>query len=101
MGIYPEVKEILKHNAAIKIFAERLNDKLDCDGVNWNDTALITGCKEIKGHLYKDGEQLDNGNGEEDYYVDQHAGYCEDSYNGTLYFKTDIPGEFICVSFDM
>ena len=52
-------------------------------------------------HLYQGGCRLDNGYAEEDYYCCQHTGYCEDCYYGTLYFKTDVPGQFVAVPFEM
>lgn len=37
----------------------------------------------------------------DEYYVDQWAGYAEDDYHGELYFKTNVPGQYVRVHFDM
>lgn len=73
----------------------------DLDGLRIEEAELISGCKEHKGHLYKDGCLLDNGGlVDDDYYCYQENGYCEDDYNGTLYFKTNVPGQFVAVPFE-
>ena len=102
MNIYPEIKKIAGNNEAIKRLREKLSKKIDYDGLFFEHAYFITGCKERGGHLYRDGHRLDNGGlVDEDYYCDQHTGYCEDDYHGTLYFKTNVPGQFVAVPFDM
>lgn len=102
MKIYPEIKKIAGRNEAIKRLRKKLSEKIDCDGLWLEGAYCITGCKERKGHIYKDGKRLDNGGlVDDDYYCDQHTGWCEDDYHGTLYFKTNVPGQFVAVPFDM
>ena len=100
MNIYPEIKKIAGKNEAIKRLADTLSEKIDCEGLDWSNAHLITGCKEKNGHLFQGGGRLDNGGlADDDYYCDQHTGYCEDDYHGTLYFKTNVPGQFVAVPF--
>ena len=102
MNIYPEIKKIAGMNAARDRLNKILSDKIDCDGIDWSSAKLIDGCRERGGHLYQDGGRLDNsGLVDGDYYCDQHTGYCEDDYHGTLYFKTNVPGQFVSVPFWM
>lgn len=72
---------------------------LDTDGLELQSATLITGCTERNGKLYRDGCWLGNNEGE--YYCEQHQGYIEDCFHGYLYFKTDVPGEFVRIFFDM
>lgn len=102
MTIIPELKKIAGLNAKIKRLAEIVGEKVDADGLCLEDARLISGCKEKNGHLYQDGGRLDNSGLVDDlYYCDQHTGYCEDYFYGTLYFKTDVPGQFVAVHFYM
>lgn len=102
MVIYPEFKKIAGMNAAIERLAQKLSMKMDLDGLNFKEAYLISGCKEEKGHLIHAGVALDNAGLVDDlYYCDQSTGYCEDNFFGTLYFKTNVPGQFVAVPFDM
>ena len=101
VDIYPEVKKIAGAIDKINRLSEKLSKKLDDEGIEWCTAKLITGCSERNGHLYKDGDRLDNGNGETEYYVNQEVGYCGDDFHGYLYFKTNVPGQFVQVHFDM
>lgn len=100
MNIYSEIKKIAEKNESIKRLGEKLYKKVDCDGLILEKAHFVTGCKEYKGHLYKDGQRLDRGGlVDNDYYYAQRIGYCDD-YNGTLYFKTNVPGQFVAVPFE-
>lgn len=102
MTIIPELKKIAGLNAKIKRLAGIVAEKVDASGMGLESAYLISGCKEKNGHLYQDGVRLDNSGLVDDvYYCDQHTGYCEDYFFGTLYFKTDVPGQFVAVLFDM
>ncbi len=103
MKIYPELKRIAGYNAAITRLVEKLADKLDvAEGLNFGDADLISGCVERGGHLYQGGVRLDNfGLVDDLYYCYQQTGYCEDDYYGMLYFKTNVPGQFVAVPFEM
>ncbi len=102
MIIYPEFKRIAGYNAAITRLVEKLADKLDVvEVLNFERAYLISGCAERGGHLYQGGARLDNGGLVDDlYYCCQHTGYCEDDYYGMLYFKTNVPGQFVAVPFE-
>ena len=102
MKTYPEILKIVgAFNKASRLI-KNLDSKLDCDGLKFEGAYLIDGCSERKGHLYKKGIRLDNsGIVDDDYYCDQHTGYCEDDFYGTVYFKTKTPGQFIAVPFEL
>lgn len=102
MRIIKELKKIAGLNDRIGHLAKMLDHKIDTDGLILQSAHLISGCRERNGHLYQDGERLDNsGLVDDTYYCDQSTGYCEDHYYGMLYYKTDVPGQFVAVPFDM
>ena len=102
MNIYPDIKKIASANAKISECIRRLEDKIDCDGLSFAFAHYIDGCTEKCGHLYHKGHQLDNcGLVDDDYYCCQHTGYLEDDFYGTIYFKTNVPGQFVAVPFSM
>lgn len=102
MIIIPELKKIAGANAKIKRLAEIVGQKMDADGLCLESAYLISGCSAKGKHLYQDGHRLDNyGLINDLYYCDQHTGYCEDHFYGTLYFKTNVPGQYVAVPFDM
>lgn len=81
---------------------EKLADKLDIEGLDWSSAELISGCTERNGHLYEEGERLDKDGLVDDlYYCTQYTGYSADYFSGTLYFKTNVPGQFVAVPFEM
>lgn len=98
MIIYPEIKKIVGALRKIERLSATLAGKIDADGLNFKNYYLINGCKEVKGHLYKQGYRIDTGGLLDDaYYFSKNGG---DSYFGTLYFKTNVPGQFVAVSFE-
>lgn len=102
MIIVPELKKIAGLNHKIGRLAEIVKEKIDADGLDFQRAYLVSGCKVKGNHLYMDGARLDNyGLTDDLYYCDQYTGYCEDDYHGTLYFKTDVPGQYVAVPFDM
>lgn len=102
MTIFPEMKKIAGLNAAIERLAKKLSMKMDVDGLYFDRAYLIEGCKEKRGHLFQGGATLDNSGLVDDlYYCYQITGYCEDDFYGTLYFKTNVPGQFVAVPFEM
>lgn len=102
MIVFPEFKKIAGKNAAIERLAKKLSMKMDVDGLYFDRAYLIEGCKEEGGHLLHGGVALDNAGLVDDlYYCNQSTGYCEDDYFGTLYFKTNVPGQFVAVPFEM
>ena len=105
MNIYPEIKQIVELNEKITQLIEKLSSQLDVDGCDFNDAYFVKNCEEINNHLYdSEGNQLDNdsyGLIDDDYYCCQYTGYCGDDFHGTLYFKTDVPGQFVAVPFNV
>ena len=103
MKVLPEIKKIAGAVDKIDRLAEQLKE-YDFEGVEWYTARLLSGCKERNGKLYdKNDNRLDNGGGIVDdlYYCRQYTGYCEDDFYGTLYFKTNVPGQFVAVAFSM
>lgn len=101
MRVYPEFKKVAGACEKIRKLGETLSAKFDVDGLNLFEAQLLFGCTEKNGHLYQNGRRLDNcGLQNDEYYCEQHAGYCEDYYYGTLYFKTNVPGQFVSVPFE-
>ena len=102
MVIYPELKKIAALNDKIHRLVEVFQEKSSAEGLDFHAATIITGCKEKNGHLYQDGVRLDNGGiTDNEYYGRQYTGYCEDDFYGTLYFKTDVPGQFVAIPFHM
>lgn len=100
MTVFPEIKKIAGLNDRITRLCKILNEKLEDEGIDWRSAYFVNGCKERNGHLYCNGEQLDRDGLVDDlYYCTQYTGYCEDDYYGTLYFKTNVPGQFVAVPF--
>lgn len=95
MNVYKEAKEIAKCNAKIQSLAAKLSEKIDAEGLDWSSATFVSLSK----------EDIDDFNPvtsvTEDYLVDQSTGYCEDDYYGYVYFKTDVPGQFVRVYYEM
>lgn len=95
METFKEVKEIAKCVSKIGFLAKKLDALMDTDGIEWYTAQFVSLDKE-------DIEHFKNTNGvTEEYFVDQWTGYCEDDFHGELYFKTDVPGQYVRVHFDM
>lgn len=102
MNVYPELKKIAGLNKRIQQLSENLVNKIDLGDLNLSSATLICGCSEKQGHLYHNGARLDNGGlVDNDYYCCQYDGLCEDDYFGTVYFKTDVPGQFVAIKFGL
>ena len=102
MIIIPELKKIAGLNHKIGRLVEIVGEKMDADGLDFQSAYLVSGCRVKGNHLYQDGERLDNyGLTDDLYYCSQYTGYCEDDYYGTLYFKTDVPGQYVAVPFHL
>lgn len=103
MNIYPEFKKIAMMNAKVERLAKALEGRLDMDGLDVRAARLIHGCNVINGELYQNGERLTNGGGcvDSDYFVHQLTGYLGDDFYGTVYYGTDVPGEYVTVPFAM
>ena len=102
MKVIPELKRIAGLNAKIKRLAEIVGQKMDADGLDLDCAYLISGCSAKGKHLYQNGQRLDNSGLVDDlYYCNQYTGYLGDDFYGTLYFKTDVPGQYVAVPFAM
>ena len=105
MNIYPEIKKIAALNEKITQLIRKLQTKIDADGLDLGAAHFVKDGVEKNNHLYdSEGNQLDNdcdGPVDDDYYCLQYTGYFADDYYGRLYFKTDVPGTFIEVHFQM
>lgn len=95
MNTFKEVKEIAKCVSKIGTLVDRLKDYIDTDGINWYTAVFVSLDKD-------DIEHFENSNGvTEEYFVNQWTGYSADDYYGELYFKTDVPGQYVRVHFHM
>lgn len=95
METFKEVKEIAKCVSKIGTLVKRLEAHMDIDGIEWYTAQFVSLDKE-------DIELFKNTNGvTEEYFVDQWTGYCGDDFHGEMYFKTDVPGQYVRVHFDM
>ena len=108
MEIVHELKMIAAANAKRDHWIKQLelSGKVDMDGLGLDSAELIDGCKEKNDGLYRNKagmeQRLDNsGLVDDQYYCYQQQGYCEDYFFGTLYFKTNVPGQFVAVPFEM
>lgn len=95
MKIYKEIKEIAKCNSKIDRLAGRIKDKfpeeIDTESIDWRTAKFVT----MNQKLLKSLEQY-----YDEYYCEQHNGYHEDDFYGWLYFKTDVPGQYVQVYFE-
>lgn len=98
MKIYKKVKRITNKLAQVHYLIEQLETEIECDGIDWSTARLVSGLKEKPDGLYQDGVMI--AEWADECYVNQSQGYLEDDYYGHLYFKTDVPGQFVKVWFD-
>lgn len=94
MKIFKEVKEIAKAMSKVRNLSMKMAEYIDPEGIDWSSAAFVSLDKE-------DIEHFDESEITDEYFVDQWTGYCEDDYHGYLYFKTDVPGQYVRVRFDM
>lgn len=96
MKIYKEVSEIANKLSEINSLVDKLEEyRLDIHGVDWTTAKFFTPDED-------DIKYFEDTNGvTEDYYVTQNIGYCEDYCYGHLYFKTDIPNQYVKVYFEV
>lgn len=100
MIVIPEIKKIAGANDKIMRLSKTIGEKIDADGLDFFHAYFVNGCKEKNGHLYQGETQLDrDGLVDNLYYCEQYTGYLEDDFHGTLYFKTNVPGQFVAVPF--
>ncbi len=96
-----QLKKLAMMNVRQMRLIDQINIRMDIetDGFCLDGARLITGCVERNNKLYRDGILLGKDEGE--YYCRQYQGYSEDSFYGYVYFKTDVPGEFVKIPFDI
>lgn len=96
--IYKEIKRIARLSAQINRLVNILEERFEDYGIDWYSAELVSGLTVGERGLYHGkfciAEWCD------DYFVDQHTGYCEDDYFGHLYFRTDVPGQYVKVCFN-
>ena len=95
--IYKEIKRIACLNAQINRLANILKERFDGYGIDWDTAELVSGLTVGKRGLYHG--EICIAEWCDDYFVKQYTGYCEDDYYGYLYFRTDVPGQYVRVSF--
>lgn len=94
MQVYKEVKEIAKCNEKRNHLASQLSDHgFENDDIDWNTAQFVSLSKESIAHF------KDTCCETEDYFVSQSVGYLGDDFYGYLYFKTDVPGQYVKVFF--
>lgn len=93
--IYKEIKRIACLNAQINRLVNILGERFDGYGIDWYSAELVSGLTVGERGLY-DGETC-IAEWCDDYFVDQHTGYCAYYYYGDLYFRTDVPGQYVKV----
>jgi hypothetical protein len=93
--IYKEIKRIACLNAQINRLVNILEERFEDYGIDWNSAELVSGLTVGERGLYHG--EICIAEWCDDYFVNQHTGYCEDSYYGQLYFRTDVPGQYVRV----
>lgn len=102
MIIIPEIKKIAGCRDKIKHLSDLVSQKIDTDGLDFESAYLVSGCRERDGHLYQGGVRLDTDGLVTDlYYCNQYIGCYGGTFYGMLYFKTNVPGQFVAVPFCM
>ena len=96
MKIFKEIKKIAqlndKKHRLIELIKEKYGDM--ADGVYWDTAHFETLNKEDVQEFRKSGNET------EDYFVTQSTGYLGDDFYGHLWFKTDVPGQYVKVYFE-
>ncbi len=98
------IKELGELATKINSIRERLNKIYPFDEIDWGVNAVYADCIIKDGYLYdSEGELLSNDGGcmDEDvpYFVNQHTGYCEDDYYGTMFIKVDEQNTFVAIRY--
>ena len=105
MNIYKEIEEIGKiceeRNEKLLPLVLEISKKVNMEGLDFGKSYLITDCEEKDGHLHYKGVLADNEGEDGDCYVWQMKGPAKGHYFGECYFKTETPGLFVAVPFDI
>lgn len=96
MNIYKEIKKLASLNAKREHLIETINRKYGDlgEGVDWNTARFVSLSKEDIQSF------RDSGDEDDDYFVSQSTGWTCDDYYGHLWFKTDVPGQYVRVYFE-
>lgn len=94
MKEFKKIKQLAKAMAKVRYLAKQLSNELDTEGIVWTTAEFVNLSKD-------DIEKFGSRGTTEEYYVDQWEGICEDDYYGYLYFKTDVPTQYVKVYFEM
>lgn len=75
------------------------------DLLSWDVVGIYYNCKIKNGKLYTDTDELLSGDGrcmdeEIPYFVNQHTGYCEDNYYGTMFIRVGDLNTFVVVAYE-
>lgn len=100
MIIYPEIKKIAGALRKIERLSALLDEKIGMAGVSYKSCYLVDGCSEDNAHLYKSGCRIDHASLIDGTYYNLFGDSCSGFY-GTLYFRTNVPGQFVAVPFVM
>lgn len=100
MPIFKAAKRIACLNAQLARHVELISQEIDADGIEWYSAELVSGLTVRDGELYSG--DLPVAEWGDEYYVNQTQGFFyADDYCGWLYFRTDVPGQYVRVHFDM
>ena len=75
------------------------------DLLSWDVVDIYYNCKIKNGKLYTDKDKLLSNDGrcmdeEIPYFVNQHTGYCEDDFYGTMYIRVGDLNTFVAVTYE-
>lgn len=96
MNTYKELKRIAMLNTKKNKLIEAVAEKIDVDGLCFDTARLVSLTKDDIKRFKETGNYVDD-----DYFVEQHRGYCEDDFYGYVWFKTDVQGQFVRIYFSM
>ena len=99
------IKEFGELTAKRNLIREKLHKIYPFDELmDWDATGVYGGCTVKDGSLYDScGELLSEDgrcmNEEIPYFVNQHTGYCEDDYYGTMFIKVVNENTFVAIHY--
>ena len=96
MNIYKEMKQIAMLNAKQEKLIKSLEEKIDIEGLCFGTACLVSLTNDDIKRFKETGNYVDD-----DYFVSQHTGYCGDDFYGHLWFKTNVPGQYVRIYFSM
>ncbi len=96
MNLYKEMKRIAMLNAKREKLIKSLEEKIDIDGFCFGTACLVGLTNDDIKRFKETGNYVDD-----DYFVEQHTGYLGDDFYGYVWFKTDVPGQYVRIYFSM